>query len=360
MKKLKIVTRAGCKGYYIRPTEFGKAVWKFLSYNKSEAERMAKDNQLQRAQKRKDGYVQGADFKMVVRSYLRSKFDTDLTTRESKRRYQGIIKMFQEFAEIKKVSNISDINTGMIEEYLYSRTERGIARRTWNMERMVISNLFRYAIARKWTNNNPTVATSPKKVATPHVENLTEEEAILLLKKMKEKDYKVPYFEIVATILFTGMRVNEVLHLTKDDVDLARSLLYIRGKEVDGKEWHPKNKENRYAPIADEIKNIIEDQMLTEGELLFQTTKGHVINNRRVLEKVKECCQEARIKEVHVHSLRHTFCSIAHMRDIPETAIQEVLGHKSASMTRRYRHLRPDYLHERFKAFSYEKEKKEE
>jgi len=358
MKKLKIVTRKGCKGYYLRPTEFGRTCWKFLSENKKEAERMAEDYKLQRQQKRKDGYSKGADVDLVIRSYLRSKFESSLTTKESRRRYQVVIERFRAYVLRRRVKNISDIDMSMIEEYLYGRSEDGVASKTWNMERMIVANLFKYAIARKWAKENPVKNIAPKQAVVPQVENLSEEEAFLLLRKMKEKKYKVPYYEIVATILYTGMRVNEALYLTKSDVDLERGLFVVREKTVDGRFWRPKTKEQRYVPIADDICEIIVKQMATGGDLLFQTTKGHVINNRRVLEKVADACREAGLKYVHVHSLRHTFCSIAHMRNIPETAIQEVLGHKSAAMTQRYRHLRPDFLREQFKSFGYGKREK--
>lgn len=245
--------------------------------------------------------------------------------------------------------------TVLVEEYLTARAEDKIADKTWNMERMVISNLFKFAKSRKWTDDNPVKEVPRKKQTEPHVEHLNEEEAEKLLKKMKEKEYKVPYHEIVATILYTGMRVNEAVHLTKSDVDLERSLISIREKQIAGKIWKPKTREKRFIPVPDELRGIIEQQMNANGELLFPNTNGNLVSDRKVLDRVKECCRKAGIKQIHVHSLRHTFCSMAHMRGIHETAIQAVLGHKSSSMTRRYRHLRPDYLQEQFKGFGYGK-----
>ena len=100
----------------------------------------------------------------------------------------------------------------------------------------------------------------------------------------------------------------------------------------------------------------IRDQKLEVSKLKNLNWLGILLFEDPVREGVSHAlaeCRKAGIKEVHVHSLRHTFCSMAHMRGIHETAIQAVLGHKSSAMTRRYRHLRPDYLQEQFRAFGY-------
>jgi len=118
-------------------------------------------------------------------------------------------------------------------------------------------------------------------------------------------------------------------------------------------EGQPKTKERRYIPISDEIRPIILKQMKTSGELLFQNTKGKPLMDRRVLERLQSSCKEAGLKKVHVHSLRHTFCSIATEKSIPAEVIQAILGHKSDNMTRRYRHLKPDFLGDMMKKFRY-------
>ena len=149
------------------------------------------------------------------------------------------------------------------------------------------------------------------------------------------------------------MRVNEAIHLTKKDIDLKRGLIIVQEKVINGKLWQPKTKEKRYIPIAGEIRSLILKQMKTPGELLFQNTRKKPLLDRRVLERFQDCCKEAGLKKVHVHSLRHTFCSIATEKGIPAEVIQAILGHKSDSMTRRYRHLKPDFLGDMMRGFKY-------
>jgi site-specific recombinase XerD len=115
--------------------------------------------------------------------------------------------------------------------------------------------------------------------------------------------------------------------------------------------WHPKTKERRYIPISDEIRSLILKQRKTPGELLFQNTNKRSLMDRKVLERFQDCCQKAGLKKEHVHSLRHIFCSITTEKGIPAEVIQAILGHKSDSMTRRYRHLKPEFLGDMMKGF---------
>ena len=170
---------------------------------------------------------------------------------------------------------------------------------------------------------------------------------------MKKSSYKVPYYALIKVILYTGMRLNEAAYLTKKDIDMKRGLITVQEKVINGKLWQPKTKERRYIPIAGEIRPLILEYMKKNGELLFQNTNGKPLKDRKVLERLQDCCKEAGLKTVHVHSLRHTFCSIATEKGLPAEVIQAILGHKSDSMTRRYRHLKPNFLGEMMKGFEY-------
>ncbi|MCP4649619.1 MAG: phage integrase family protein [PVC group bacterium] len=351
-RKLKMVQLPGCKGWYIRPTEAGKTKSIFLSHSKLEAERVARDYDKQRAIKRIEGYNPHAGTDLVIEKYLRDKFSTTLTTKKSRARYNVVIRRFQGFLREKLVRNISEITTETVWGFLSGRNEL-ISNKTWNIERMIISNLCKYCLDHEWAIKNPVSKIPTKKMTDPQVEHLDERETKILLEYMKGKGYKVPYYELIAAIVYTGMRVNEAIHLTKRDVNLARGLIVIREKVIEGIRWTPKTKQQRYVPVPDEIRGIIRQQLRTEGELLFKNTNGKLLQDRKVLDRLKTCCKKAGLKEVHVHSLRHSFTSIATEKRIAAEVIQGVLGHKSDSMTRRYRHMSPDFLRKEFKDFKY-------
>jgi len=228
-----------------------------------------------------------------------------------------------------------------------------IADKTWNMDRAVVYNFFKYCMDNNWVLLNPVAKISPKKVTLPYVEHLSAEEAEKLLLYLKTKPTKMPYYEIIATLLYTGMRVNEALHMTKNDVLLDKNLLVVQEKTIKGRHWTPKTKKTRYIPIPSVLRPIIEKQFNLKEELLFFNTNSNFVKDRQILQTMYRACKKLELKRVHVHSLRHTFCSVSSEKGIPEPFIQAVLGHQSASMTGRYRHLRPEFLGEAFKGFTY-------
>jgi site-specific recombinase XerD len=54
-------------------------------------------------------------------------------------------------------------------------------------------------------------------------------------------------------------------------------------------------------------------------------------------------CDEAKIEGVTWHTLRHTFASRLVMAGVGLKEVQDLMGHKTISMTARYAHLSPEH-----------------
>lgn len=61
-------------------------------------------------------------------------------------------------------------------------------------------------------------------------------------------------------------------------------------------------------------------------------------------------CRKAGIRDFHFHDLRHTFASHLVMSGADLKTVQELLGHKSLTMTLRYSHLSQAHKKEALKA----------
>ena len=373
MKKLKVQKRpryskgkleGHCKGWYIRPTSNGKTTWVYLSDNKAEAERLAKDYSRQDHQRECLGYTEEADINLSIDMYLKHK-ETELTTKKSIQRYTAPMRKFQVFLEEKNINVVSSITKTLVLEYLNGRTvERTgepLAEKTWNVEREILNNFFNYCAEedRRWILKNP-ITFKPKNIPDPIIVMLCEDEVPLFLKAVKELNHKVCYYELISTIAYTGARVGEAVRIFKEDVDLKKRFIRIAPKRVRRargiEDWKPKDKDIRYLPIPDPIVSLVENQMKTPTEFLFPNSKGNMILERRVLEVVNKVCSRIGIKVINTHSLRHSFCSISISKGQPEKHVQEVLGHKSNGMTRRYTHLAPEAVTDRFKGLKYGEE----
>jgi len=62
---------------------------------------------------------------------------------------------------------------------------------------------------------------------------------------------------LVSVYIYAGLRREEALWLTHKDVDLAKRLIRVQAKTVNGKYWQPKTKRNRVVPISDALNKIL-------------------------------------------------------------------------------------------------------
>ncbi|MGA2317597.1 MAG: site-specific integrase [Thermodesulfobacteriota bacterium] len=146
---------------------------------------------------------------------------------------------------------------------------------------------------------------------------------------------------IVITALNTGMRKSEILNVVWDRIDLKHGFIFLD---------QTKNGERREIPINATLRETFLE--------LFQGTKERPRRidipfafynpiTERAYEDIQRqfatACRRAKISNFHFHDLRHTFASQLVMAGVDLTAIKELLGHKTLTMTLRYSHLAPSH-----------------
>ena len=123
------------------------------------------------------------------------------------------------------------------------------------------------------------------------------------------------------------MRRSEILNLQWEDVDLKDG--YIRVEET-------KNNEPRLIPINRELKETLNSMILNKnGDPLFNN-KGEPIKCFRTA--FEGAVERSEVERFTFHDLRHTFASNLVMAGVDIVTVQELLGHKSILMTKRYSH----------------------
>lgn len=220
--------------------------------------------------------------------------------------------------------------------------EQGRAPRTARYALAVISQIWTCAF------NNGLVATlSPtKRVKKPQEDNrrvrfLTQEETTLLLAEL-HKTSKMAY-DIALLSYLTGIRAGEIFTLTWIDVDLSQRTIFIKD---------PKNGQNRYAFMTDEIYDMMKARSVTtisKNSFVFSWAE----DQSRPLSQIPKAYAQAVIKlelnkdiidirqKVCFHTLRHSFASALVQEGVPLFVLKELLGHKTTEMTNRYSHLSP-------------------
>ena len=142
-----------------------------------------------------------------------------------------------------------------------------------------------------------------------------------------------PYLHrIVDCALNTGMRRGEILSLKWEQI--RNGFIYLN---------KTKTNDARQIPVNDSLevmfKRIRKEQHLT--------SKHVFIYNDKPIKEVKRSfaatLKRADIQDFRFHDLRHTFASQVLMRGGTLKDIQELLGHKTMTMTLRYAHLTQEH-----------------
>lgn len=247
-------------------------------------------------------------------------------------RNEIVLRTFKAFAKIERLRGITP---QLIESYKKFRSEGGTKASTINTELNTIKAALNRAVALGYLPRNP--CREVKKLKTPRkqVRFLSRDEVRKLLEAGSGR-----MRPIVETLLYTGLRRDELTHLTWADVDLQRRVVAVQAK--DG--WHPKDYEVRHIPMAPRLHELLKSLPRKDNPWVFSTSNdgphlGHILS--RDFRKLLKLCG---IKGSSLHTLRHTFASHLVMNGTDVYTVQKLLGHSSIKTTEIYAHLAPDFL----------------
>ena len=141
-------------------------------------------------------------------------------------------------------------------------------------------------------------------------------------------------------LLNTGMRRGRVEALEWSDLNMETRLIRVMNKK--GREYWVRINQTLY----DEL-NVI--------PVVART--GKVFNTTNLRKDWEKACRDAKITDLHLHDLRHTFATRTTEKTKDLNKTQKALGHASPMMTNRYRHVIDEALIEAFESVSFRPEK---
>lgn len=166
---------------------------------------------------------------------------------------------------------------------------------------------------------------------------LSRAEVKLLLKTPKLLKHRI----LIGLLYGCGLRCFEVRNIKLSDLDFDRKMLHIR---------QGKNKKDRYVPLSELLIRGIKTYIHSEApqQWLFNGQpngrSGGDFDSRYsqkgVQWAVAQACKEAGIiKEVTVHTLRHTYATHLLEDGLDIMTIKELLGHECIDTTLIYLHV---------------------
>lgn len=164
---------------------------------------------------------------------------------------------------------------------------------------------------------------------------LTKEEVKKLLSSIENKKSKL----MLSLIYACGFRVSELVNLRVNNINFDENIGYV---------IQAKGKKDRIFNIPLNLKKTLmkntEKQKQDGKEYLFSGPKEK-LSERNIQKILKRAAEKAGIKkDIHPHTLRHSFATHLLENNVDIRKIQELLGHASISTTELYTHISKEEL----------------
>ncbi len=176
------------------------------------------------------------------------------------------------------------------------------------------------------------VIKSQKETRSKDADFLEEQEYLKLIEVTRDNMQYVTYFTLYL-IAVTGMRFAEALGLTWADIDFQHGLISVN-KTFDysiSQEFAPtKNQQSiRKIPIDENTIHLLQEfrknyyQENDLGRICYGTSNSYT--NRKIKQIIG--------RNVHNHSLRHTYASFLISKGVDLISISQLLGHENLNIT---------------------------
>ncbi len=165
---------------------------------------------------------------------------------------------------------------------------------------------------------------------------LSHIEILSILNKCKNLRIKT----IICLLYSAGLRLSEVINLNKSDIDFHRKTIFIR---------NGKNNKDRFTILSREAGKILQEYYFqyNPSSILFynEQDKSKRISPSCIQRHFKLLIEKTEItKNVHVHTLRHSFATHSLENGTNIFQIMHLLGHSHIQTTLIYLHIQASDL----------------
>ena len=282
------------------------------------------------------------------------------------------------FLSWSKIKNPEDITDNLVRNYRIflnryrDKNEKGLKKATQSYYVIALRSFLKY-LAKRDIKTLQAEKVEIGKTPDREVEFLEPDEVERIISAASGSSFKSLRDQAILELLFSaGLRVSELISINRDKLDLGSGELSVRGK----------GNKIRVVFISDSAKSAIRNYLDKRTDIdpaLFVRdikrlekfkTREYGTNDKRMKTNVKNENDNLRltprsvqrivkyyaakagiVKNVHPHTLRHSFATDLLINGADIRSVQAMLGHSSITTTQVYTHITNKQLKEVHKAF---------
>lgn len=237
------------------------------------------------------------------------------------------LRAFQKFIGGK--TDMHEITVADIERFLARKQKRSLYGA--KNYRMYLNGFFKRALALEHILKNPIDQIPPIRTPEKVPTYFSRKEFNALLGVISEQPFK----DIVLFAINSGMRLSEILHLQRDQINLE-----ARTATLGNTHTLTKSGRARTLPLNDSALSAVRRAMeRSEDETVF-TLNGRRARPEYVSKRFKKYVRAAGLNDrLHFHSLRHSCASWLIQSGVSIYIVSKILGHCDVSTTQIYSHI---------------------
>lgn len=277
----------------------------------------------------------------------------ELERSRSQKTIENYSHYLRRFLTWSKISKPEEITSELLHSYrLYlNRLEDGsgstLKRSTQNYHLIAIRSFLKY-LSKRDIKSLACEKIEIGKNPSHEIEFLDSAEVERLLASAHSEEIKGLRDRAILELLFSaGLRVSELVHINRDQINLERQEFSVRGK----------GDKIRIVFISDTAKKAVEKYLAKRQDIdpalfirysnkkISEDPETKRLTSRSIQRIVKSYAAAAGIvKDVHPHTIRHSFATDLLSNGADIRSVQTMLGHSSITTTQIYTHVTNEQL----------------
>lgn len=265
------------------------------------------------------------------------------------RHYQLVHRTFIAFVSelLGRPPTLADLTMAHAEEWQIALRERGLSGRTRGLYSVALRCwaqwLAEESLPEVFSKGNPLAKLAIPKPERTKPHTLRVDQIRLLLAGCQELQYPRRARVLVLLLWDTGLRIEELCNLKVHEIDGATrdrkgDVHVIRGKGAKERFSHLGEVASRTLEEYIEIERRRLVQPIPDSPWLFVTRTGRRLCPDQARDVLREAAARAGLppRVIHPHAFRHTFGRGQAAANVNAFAIQDLMGHETAEMTKHY------------------------